>query len=346
MKNLVLVLLIAFGFVAIAAQNTNLQEADKLSAEVVRLYKEKKFDEALPLAQKVVALREKEQGKGHPQVAQALRNLAFIQIERGDRKQGVESLNKALDIFEKAQALSAAQEKMYAEMLETVAVYDALEGDQKGAEKKLKRAVELNEKLNGADSLAAANSLLKLAQLYQVTADYENAAPLLLRALDIKYAKLGKADDQTQELYDATYCTLNKLDRKMEVEKLSEKFYPQQQQQLPPPRQQQQEQNTNTVGQSDKPVPRVKSGVVNSKSVNLVKPAYPAEARAVRAQGTVNVQVTIDEKGNVIYACAISGARELQRASEIAAYQSKFAPTLLSGQPVKVTGVIVYNYVP
>ncbi len=35
---------------------------------------------------------------------------------------------------------------------------------------------------------------------------------------------------------------------------------------------------------------------------------------------------------------------EMQRSSEIAAYQSKFHPTMLEGKPVKVTGVIIYNF--
>lgn len=87
-------------------------------------------------------------------------------------------------------------------------------------------------------------------------------------------------------------------------------------------------------------------GVVNGKAVNLIAPAYPAAARAVKAAGAVNVQVTIDEQGNVISAAAISGHPLLRQAAEKAARDSKFRPTLLSGEPVKVTGVIVYNFVP
>lgn len=98
---------------------------------------------------------------------------------------------------------------------------------------------------------------------------------------------------------------------------------------------------------TEKPVPKIVSGgVVNSKATNLVKPPYPAAARAVRASGAVNVQVTISENGSVISANAVSGHALLRAAAEQAARQSKFSPTLLSGQPVKVTGVIVYNFVP
>jgi len=86
--------------------------------------------------------------------------------------------------------------------------------------------------------------------------------------------------------------------------------------------------------------------VVNGKATNLVKPPYPAAARAVRAAGAVNVQVTIDESGNVISASAVSGHPLLRAAAVSAARSSKFSPTMLSGQAVKVTGVIVYNFVP
>ena len=93
-------------------------------------------------------------------------------------------------------------------------------------------------------------------------------------------------------------------------------------------------------------VKTVSLGVINGKAVSLAKPPYPAAAKAVRAGGAVNVQVLIDEKGNVVSASAVSGHPLLRAASENAARQSKFSPTLLSNQPVKVTGVIVYNFMP
>src|SRR5215213_6622582 len=89
----------------------------------------------------------------------------------------------------------------------------------------------------------------------------------------------------------------------------------------------------------------VSGGVLNGKAINLVKPAYPAAAKAVRAEGAVNVQVTIDEEGNVISASAVSGHPLLRAAAVTAARASKFSPTKLQGQAVKVTGVIVYNFV-
>jgi len=88
----------------------------------------------------------------------------------------------------------------------------------------------------------------------------------------------------------------------------------------------------------------VSGGVLNGKALSLAKPSYPAEAREAKAGGGVNVQVTIDEQGNVVSAKAVSGHASLRAVSEEAARASKFTPTLLEGVPVKVRGVIVYNF--
>lgn len=91
---------------------------------------------------------------------------------------------------------------------------------------------------------------------------------------------------------------------------------------------------------------QISGGVLNGKAISLAKPEYPPAARAVRASGAVNVKVTIDEQGNIISASAVSGHPLLRAAAEEAARNSKFAPTLLQGVPVRITGVIVYNFVP
>ncbi len=100
--------------------------------------------------------------------------------------------------------------------------------------------------------------------------------------------------------------------------------------------------------EAPKPTPPrapISGGVLNGKAISLPKPAYPPIARAAHAAGTVVVQVTIDENGSVIAAHAVSGHPLLQSAAVGAARQARFSPTKLSGQPVKVTGVIQYNFV-
>lgn len=94
----------------------------------------------------------------------------------------------------------------------------------------------------------------------------------------------------------------------------------------------------------EKPKPPVSEGVINSKAINLVKPVYSAAARAMRIGGEVKVQVMIDEEGRVISANAVSGHSLLRDAAETAAKSSKFTPTFLSKEKVKVTGIIIYNF--
>lgn len=89
----------------------------------------------------------------------------------------------------------------------------------------------------------------------------------------------------------------------------------------------------------------ISGGVLNGKAVRLVQPPYPAIARSAHASGQVRVQIVIDENGNVISAAPVSGHPLLQGAAVSAARASKFTPTKLSGQPVKVSGVIIYNFV-
>ncbi|MGH9819144.1 MAG: energy transducer TonB, partial [Pyrinomonadaceae bacterium] len=96
-----------------------------------------------------------------------------------------------------------------------------------------------------------------------------------------------------------------------------------------------------------KAVPKmISGGVLNGKAISLPKPPYPPAARAVRASGAVSVQVVIDESGHVISASAASGHPLLRGAAVEAARGARFSPTLLSGQAVKVSGIITYNFVP
>ena len=95
-----------------------------------------------------------------------------------------------------------------------------------------------------------------------------------------------------------------------------------------------------------KPTPRapISGGVLNGRAIRLVTPTFPSIARTAHVTGSVTVQVLIDENGNVMSASAASGHPLLRPAAVAAARASKFSPTKLSGQPVKVNGVIIYNF--
>ena len=114
--------------------------------------------------------------------------------------------------------------------------------------------------------------------------------------------------------------------------------------------------NTPVVNMVDPPPPapdpppaqpkvlKVSTGVLQGKAVSLPQPSYPPIAKQARLQGTVSVQVLIDEFGKVISAEVISGHPMFNREARQAALQARFSPTKLSGQPVKVSGVILYKF--
>lgn len=89
----------------------------------------------------------------------------------------------------------------------------------------------------------------------------------------------------------------------------------------------------------------INGGVLNGKATAMPIPEYPRIARSAHASGTVTVEITIDESGAVVAARAVDGHPLLQAAAVNAARQASFTPTRLSGEPVRVTGVLVYNFV-
>jgi len=104
------------------------------------------------------------------------------------------------------------------------------------------------------------------------------------------------------------------------------------------------------VGDGDpSPAPRpmlrpLSGGVLNGKAVSLPMPAYPDIAHRMHVTGVVQVDVVVDENGKVISARAMSGPNSLREVSVQAALRARFSPTKLSGQGVKVSGQINYNF--
>ena len=85
--------------------------------------------------------------------------------------------------------------------------------------------------------------------------------------------------------------------------------------------------------------------VLNSKALSLPKPIYPIMAKQAHVSGTVSVQILIDEKGRVVSAHAVGGNPMLSGEAVRAAYQARFSPTMIGDAPVKVSGLINYNFV-
>lgn len=89
----------------------------------------------------------------------------------------------------------------------------------------------------------------------------------------------------------------------------------------------------------------ISAGILNGKAIELPAPAYPEEARQAKVSGMVKVRVLVDEQGTVVSAEAVEGLDVLRDAATKAAWRARFSQTRLWGQPVKVTGILVYGFV-
>jgi TonB family protein len=91
-------------------------------------------------------------------------------------------------------------------------------------------------------------------------------------------------------------------------------------------------------------IQQVVDEVLEGNAITRVEPIYPPTARVMRAFGMVRVQVTISETGSVIDAKAISGHQALRPAAVAAASKWVFKPTTVNGEPIKVQGVLTFNF--
>lgn len=88
----------------------------------------------------------------------------------------------------------------------------------------------------------------------------------------------------------------------------------------------------------------ISGGVLQDNAIKKVQPPYPPIARAANVSGAVQAQITISEAGEVIEAVIVSGHPLLRDAALQAARQWVFKPTELSGVPVKVQGILTFNF--
>jgi hypothetical protein len=93
------------------------------------------------------------------------------------------------------------------------------------------------------------------------------------------------------------------------------------------------------------PTNPVNVGVMNSRARSLTKPAYPSAAKKAGVAGRVEIQILIDEEGNVLEAKAISGPSVLRSPALSAALQSTFNPVKVGDKPVRAFGTIIYNFI-
>jgi TonB family protein len=85
---------------------------------------------------------------------------------------------------------------------------------------------------------------------------------------------------------------------------------------------------------------RVGAKVQEGKLIYKVNPVYPEIARAARIEGTVLLEVVVDELGSVASLRVLNGTPMLDQAAIDAVKQWRYSQTLLNGQPVRVATTV------
>jgi TonB family protein len=303
------------------SESPELTESRALTTKVVKLYAERKFDEALPPAKQALKLREQALGAEHVDLIPLLTNLGEIYRAKQNPGDARPYFQRALAIAEKSFGLSDIRTAQFADKL----AFTAYEQRRpKEAAEFFARSLSIKEKVLPADSLDLAPTLYNLAEIYRLQGEHEKAEPLYARLLLIREKAPGKDNVDLAQTVDGYTLTLMALKKQAEAKALQER--------------------TNRFFASQG---IVRGGVLNGRAVKLVQPAYPLAARTSHATGEVQVRVFIDENGKVISAKAVNSEPihpALVAAAEDAARRSLFTPTYLSGEAVKVSGIIVYRF--
>ena len=304
----------------------DLAEAITLNRNVVKLFGEGKYDEALPLAKRVLEIRERNLEPEDEQIATAALNLAELYYAKKKLSDSEALFERVLTIYEKK---FGANDRRVAKVLDRLALVYFNRTNYGAAESAFKRVLMTIENMPGAHTLEVADSLHNLAEFYRFKGDLKRAEPLFDRALMIMQQTLPLDSPKTRKLLDHFACAYYQNGQPEKVKGLSLKYVPKRDSSDP-----------------DSDLAPIGGGVLNGKALNLPRPRYPEEARRNRLQGVVVVSVTIDETGKVVEAHDLCGTVPLlAQASIESALKAQFTPTKLSGQPVKVTGVITYRFV-
>jgi TonB family protein len=299
-----------------------LQEAATLTASVVKLCSEAKYNEALPLAKRALQIREKLLPRTDQRVLDSLANLGEIYI-------GKQDYDSAKDIYKRL--LQAQEERFSSESVNLAPTLDRLAPLQyralsfRDAEESYQRALALREKVFGSNHEEVARSVFAIAEFYRKRKDLTRATEDYRRALTM-YGQLSGIYTSEFERTSDGYACLGYEHQKKEVfsemQEIRKQFAP----------------------ELHEPDPYL---LINGRAYGLPKPDYPEEARKLRLAGTVTVKVMIDEAGNVISAKDICyGPPYLSESSVAAALKARFSATKLNGMPVKVVGIIQYRFVP
>lgn len=302
-------------------ESPELKEASTLTESVTRLFNEKKFDQALPLAKRALEIRQRLLPRTDPQVVTSVSYLASIYTAKGNYGAAKGTLQQLVQLLEER-----SDDVGVARTLDRLGLLYLRDDDLGKAEEVYKRAVALKEKAHGPDNQQVAQSLEGLATVYRARKDFNRGAPIYKRALTIYGQTSGVNSPAFQQASQGFACLAYENEKRTELRDLNEIW-----KRFAPP---------------DAPAEAPDANLLNAKARKLPPPVYPADARAQRISGTVVMKVSIDEKGDVIgIRDMCQGPPFITPAAIAAARGAQFESVKVGGRPAKVDGVLIYRFV-
>lgn len=302
-------------------ESPELKEASDLTASVVKLFKEQKFAEALPLAKRALQIREGLLPRTDQRVFTSMAYLGDLYIATRYYDDARKTFERLLQVQEER---FGPTDVNLAFALDRLGLLYSREGKISKAEDMYQRALTVREKAFGPEHVQVADSVFALGQFYRRRREYDRALVNYKRALTTFGRLTGAETPEFERARMGFTCLAYETQSANvfnELESIQKQFSPT----MPPPQPEQ---------------------VLNAKAEVMAKPDYPTEARRLNLSGTVVVHVEIDEAGKVTGARDVcQGLPYLSESAVAAALKSRFSPTRVSGVPVKSKGVLRYNFV-
>ena len=192
----IIVILVALGcsFVINARAPAADESPAELSRQVGELYREGKFEEAIPVAEKLVTRTKQARGEENAETAASINLLARLYESVGKYARAEPLYKEALEICQK---VLGREHPNTATSLNNLGLLYKVMGDYAKSEPLLKEALEIRQKVLGHEHPDTVRSLNNLATLYQDMGDYAKAEPLYKETLAICQKVLGREHPDT-----------------------------------------------------------------------------------------------------------------------------------------------------
>jgi len=308
-------------------RHDELAEADRLSVEVVKLFKSSEFEEAVPLAKRALKIRQKHLNPNDALIADAQSNLAELYLVLEQPKDAESLIEKAVKIY---QLDSAAHGKSLAHALEGLGLLRDLSFKRAEAEALFLQALALRERVMGPAHIETKDARDRLATFYMRTKEFAKALPILRQQVAESEQKYGSADPRVGQVLERLSCALFRNKETAEAEKI--------------------EARANRILYADgsrKNEPLVLSQEsFECRLITNPRPDFVNVARNLRFMGraTIIVALDVNETGQVTHAQVVLGEPLFREVSEKAALGATLRPLVVDGQAVKFKGTISHQF--